>query len=131
VSKKYQTSEYKEKNASRMATTYNTEQGRAYEHKRRRTASSRYVRGRYNAKRRNKVFTLTLEEYAVLVALPCTYCGKSIADETGVGLDRINNERGYVAENVNPCCASCNRIRHRSMGAEEFKRQTKINRGIS
>lgn len=124
----WQRDEVKEKNAARMGDVYSTEEGQTYEHKKRRTPRSRYARGKYGARRRKKEFTLSFEDYSVLISNPCAYCNKSIADETGVGLDRIDNEGGYVFGNVAPCCSSCNRIRSKSMGAEEFKKQTKLNR---
>jgi hypothetical protein len=71
---------------------------------------------------------LTLEEYSTLIVLPCSYCNSSIAHETGVGLDRKDNTKGYVTGNVNPCCSACNRIRAKSMDADEFKKQTKLNK---
>ena len=119
--------EVKKVNAERMKEVYATEDGQKKEHDKRRTARSRYSHGACNARRRGKVFTLTFEEYQVLVASLCKYCNNSIADETGLSLDRIEDGRGYETGNVNPCCKKCNRIRAKSMSAEEFERQTKLN----
>lgn len=127
--KKYrQREEVKEKNAERMRDRYATEEGQAYEHSVRRTAKSRYARGKYGANRRKKTWTISFEDYEGLLKLPCTYCNKSLSDETGSGLDRKDNERGYSLDNVNPCCADCNRRRAKSMGADEFIKQTKLNK---
>lgn len=119
----------KEKNAARMKEHYYTDQGQAVEHTKRRTPRSRYMKGKYSANRRGKEFDLPYEYYIEIIKHPCYYCGTSIADETGIGLDRMDNDKGYVMGNVNPSCTKCNRIRSKSMGAEEFARQTKINRG--
>ena len=46
---------------------------------------------------------------------PCVYCG----DSGKVGLDRINNEKGYTEENSAPCCKTCNFMK-KAMTKEEF-----------
>ncbi len=75
--------------------------------------SKRYrttIEGRYNllkgsAKRRAIDFTLSKEEFALLWAQPCTYCG----DELDITrLDRVDNNQGYIAGNVVQCCVRCN-----------------------
>ena len=120
--------EVKEKNKLRMRDVYNTKDGQDYEHLKRRTPQNRYAHGKVNARKRNKEFTLTLEEYEILIKRPCNYCNKSIADETGVGLDRIDNDKGYIPGNVEPCCSKCNRIRKNSMKSDVFKKQTELNK---
>jgi hypothetical protein len=126
--KKYrQKPEVKKANAKRMAKRYRTDEGQAYEHTLRVTPRSRYMRARYGSRKRGKAWSLTFEDYRNLVIHPCYYCNKSIANETGSGLDRIDNDGGYSMGNVNPCCADCNRRRSKSMSAEEFRTQTKIN----
>lgn len=127
--KYFQREEVKDRNADRMKDTYYTEEGQAYEHKKRRTPRSRYMRGMYQAKRRKKEFTLTFEEYVELISHPCYYCNKDISDETGVGLDRMDNNLGYITGNVTACCGKCNRKKFVTFGGEEFKKQSKINRG--
>lgn len=120
--------EVKAKNKERMAKEYHTPEGLNYAKQHAKSLTVRYSRGRYNANKRKKVFTLSLDEYVMLLSNPCLYCNKDISGETGVGLDRINNDKGYEAGNVNPCCAKCNRIRSKSMGAEEFAKQTILNK---
>lgn len=58
-----------------------------------------------SAKTRNKEFTLTEDQFYQLVTKPCVYCG---AKEDLNGIDRINNNIGYIPENCTPCCKSCN-----------------------
>jgi hypothetical protein len=128
--KKYwQRPEVKAKKADEQAIKYYTEKGQDYEHDRRRTPKSRWMRARCNARTRKKVFTLTLEEYVILIDAPCKYCGRDISRDTGVGLDRIDNDKGYITGNCNPCCGPCNRRRHRSMDADVFEKQTELNVG--
>lgn len=60
------------------------------------------------AKRRSKkTWELTEAQYTKLVTRPCSYCGET-KFESGVGLDRIDNQIGYVRGNVLPCCHFCN-----------------------
>lgn len=126
--KKYwQKTEVKESKRLEMRETYASEQGQEYEQKKRRTHRSRYVRGKYAANKRGKPFSLSFEKYVEIINSPCFYCNIDISNETGIGLDRQNNDSGYHSANVVPCCKVCNRIRSKSMSSEEFLRQTIIN----
>lgn len=119
--------EVKEKKKLDQRAAYGTEKVQTYEHGRRRTVKSRYMRSKYNAGVRKKEFTLSLEEYTELVTKNCRYCNSDISQETGSGLDRIDNTKGYVPGNCSPACKSCNRIRSLSMSADEFEKQSKLN----
>lgn len=61
-------------------------------------------------------FTLTKEEFMLFWHKPCYYCDGAI--ET-VGLDRVDNSKGYVLGNVVSCCKRCNFSKH-TMGRDEF-----------
>jgi len=125
----FQRPEVKQANAERMKDTYYTEDGQAYEHMKRRTARSRYARAIYGAKRRKKAWDIPFEVYADIITRNCFHCNSTtVPNETGSGLDRIDNERGYHSDNVQACCKDCNRRRGRQMGSDEFKRQTKLNK---
>jgi len=72
----------------------------------------RYVKAKAKAKPRGLSFNLTFEEYNFLINQPCNYCqGVFGKVETSVGLDRIDNNKGYDSGNVLPCCTFCNRTR--------------------
>ena len=75
-----------------------------------RTLKGRYTTSRHIAKRRNLEWSIDPEAYAILVNQPCFYCGGPL-NETGTGLDRIDNSLGYSPDNVLPCCRSCNRVK--------------------
>ena len=47
----------------------------------------------------------------------CYYCDKKKA----WGLDRIDNTKGYLLDNVLPCCGGCNVSRHTQYTVQEFK----------
>lgn len=115
---------------SKFKEYYDTDEGRKKEYIRRRTPEARYAKARYDAGRRfsgAKEFSLTLNEYKDIISKPCRYCNCDISQETGSGLDRILNEQGYITGNVSPCCGSCNQRRSKSMSANEFERQSKLN----
>jgi len=99
-----------------------------YDKKKHKQPHYRFLRAIKNAERRGKEWGLTEEEYVAIICNPCAYCGSDISG-TGTAIDRIEDSRGYVAGNCNPCCTSCNRRRSKSMSAEEFKKQSELNRG--
>lgn len=58
---------------------------------------------RSKAKFKGWEFSLTREQFDALVGRPCFYC-----DASSSGLDRQDPSKGYVPENVVPCCPQCN-----------------------
>jgi hypothetical protein len=62
------------------------------------------------AYKRGYEFTLTEEFFLETISSPCYYCGHFKEGEA-VGIDRVNNSIGYVAENCVPCCEVCNRMK--------------------
>lgn len=79
------------------------------------------IRGIKNgAKIRHLRFSLTRDQVKDLVIQNCHYCGSAPAQTTGYhyngpfvynGLDRQDPLKGYVLENVVPCCGTCNRAK--------------------
>jgi hypothetical protein len=61
-----------------------------------------------DAKKRNLEFTLSKEEFLTFWQQPCFYCSKSI---NTIGLDRVDNSKGYKFENLVPCCFPCNQLK--------------------
>lgn len=66
-------------------------------------------------------FKLLKEEVVKLLHLPCHYCGnmesnifkgRSKTHKSKIykynGIDRVDNSKGYISENVVPCCWRCN-----------------------
>lgn len=92
-----------------------------------------FGRCRATARNRSLEFTLTLAYFEATVVLPCYYCGGKpkprkalqhsprVADSKTAfnGLDRRDNDKGYVRGNVVPCCWVCNRAKS-TMTVEEF-----------
>lgn len=77
--------------------------------------------GKYNiykrgAKQRCIEFKLTKDEFNVFWKKPCSYCGDNV---DYIGLDRIDNSKGYERENIISCCGLCNRMKG-TLTVEEF-----------
>ena len=51
---------------------------------------------------------LSEKTYTELTELPCYYCGMDLSDKNGARLDRIDSNKGYIIQNVVPCCRRCN-----------------------
>jgi len=90
----------------------------------------RIYRGYINeAKRKNIQFDLSIEEFKEITSKNCFYCGvepkqvshRKFSNGKYVfnGIDRIDNSKGYVKENVTPCCFVCNRAKS-NMEYEDF-----------
>lgn len=60
------------------------------------------------AKSRNLEWTLTDNQFMALWQVPCHYCGEPIDT---IGLDRLDNTKGYTPDNVGTCCFTCNRMK--------------------
>jgi hypothetical protein len=81
---------------------------------------------RGSAKANNRSFELTDEVFSKLVTSPCDYCGRlpertlppsrtrkyaNYATFRWNGIDRIDSAKGYVEDNVVPCCKPCNELK--------------------
>lgn len=85
------------------------------------TVKYRFTQAKSTAKGRDLDWDISFECYDELIQNPCHYCFNSLHKETGVGLDRINNNIGYNLNNVLPCCGSCNKIRGDNLTVEEME----------
>lgn len=77
--------------------------------------SSLYNKYKYDAKRRNIPFLISLDEF---ISYPnkCFYC-KEILNK--ISLDRIDNSLGYEKDNIVSCCKKCNFLKG-SLNTKEF-----------
>jgi len=88
-----------------------------------------YYKYRHRTIKRDMQFSLTLEQFAIIITRPCIYCGtvgsitptdtarwKDLKVFQGFDwscntIDRINNNLGYVLDNVQACCYTCNQLK--------------------
>lgn len=86
-----------------------------------RTPERRFATSKYDAKRRGIEFNLTFEQWHTEVQKTCHYCRDLLGkrSETTVGLDRLDNTKGYVAGNVVSACIACNKIKLDIFTSEE------------
>lgn len=94
-------------------------------HYRKKYGRNEDLKTRYNysisrARLRGIEFNLTEEEYINLIKdKNCFYCQGTL-NKTGVGLDRINNSKGYISENCVACCKECNTLKGHQLSCDEM-----------
>ena len=87
-------------------------------------------RGQANRKEQEKrEFNLSKEEFKSIIIRNCHYCGEKPKQKINTrqsngafiynGIDRKNNNIGYIYDNCVPCCKKCNTLK-RSMSYGEF-----------
>jgi|11_taG_2_1085331.scaffolds.fasta_scaffold00431_18 hypothetical protein len=64
-----------------------------------------------SAKKRNISVNFSLDHYRDLLKLGCIYCGVNVKKEQGYCIDRHDNSKGYLLDNVATCCKICNRAK--------------------
>lgn len=91
-----------------------------------------YLTYRNESKTRGLLWGLEESVFFALTSSPCAICGtppwqihqlpKRSSDFSClyVGLDRIDNNQGYINGNVRPCCKICNQAKH-TRSEEEFQ----------
>ena len=82
------------------------------------------------AKRRDLTFTLTLEQAYELSQAQCYYCERVgvnlVRGFKYVGMDRIENDKGYTFDNVVSCCKVCNAMKGKMTGQQFFEQVKRI-----
>lgn len=78
-----------------------------------RNATIRYYKR--NAKVRNLKWDISNEEFDILQSQVCYFCGKDPLN----GIDRLDNNKGYILDNCVSCCTVCNRAKL-AMSETEF-----------
>ena len=93
------------------------------EYRKRVYSTSKYHFGiyKYKAKKRGLDFKIDFKEFQKLWQKKCGYCGSNI--ET-VGIDRIDNNKGYIKGNIKSCCWMCNNMKN-TYTEKEFMKQCK------
>lgn len=78
-----------------------------------------------NAKKRNLIFEVTIDQFQEISKQSCVYCGELPKQEARKdflynGMDRVDSTKGYTLDNIVPCCGICNRAKY-TLTVEEFK----------
>ena len=82
-----------------------------------------YSRYKKSAKKRKIEFDLPIFDFTSLIKSDCFYCGASPKRRYNHnkpsllahgGVDRVDNNVGYVVFNCVPCCGNCNRMKFKS-----------------
>ena len=99
-------------------------------------AGFRLLLARY--KKHGEEFTISDLEFYAITQQSCFYCGippsqmievkvKGVTEQTRLrsqfsynGIDRFDNNKGYVYENCRPCCGTCNHCKS-AMTFDQFK----------
>lgn len=72
------------------------------------TNSSSFNSYLYRASKKELEFALTKEQFTKFTIEKCYYCGKEASNIHNNGVDRKDNEIGYIIENCVSCCSQCN-----------------------
>lgn len=88
-----------------------------------------YSRYKSRSKKRKIIFSLSFDTFVSLTSQNCYYCGAKPSNTTineagngdyvNNGIDKVDNDKGYVENNVVPCCKICNYAKN-TMDLEEF-----------
>lgn len=71
-----------------------------------------------NAKRLKRKFNLSKNTIGNIIYESCTYCGAEPLQTYNnykirfTGIDRVDNDKGYIKSNCVPCCKICNTAKH-------------------
>lgn len=81
----------------------------------------RLCNARRQAKLRGIEWAIEKADYFEVIKNPCRYCGNMLGKPVteGAGLDRLDNEIGYVLSNVVSCCNVCNTIKNKNLTEDE------------
>jgi len=103
--------ENKEKLRKQKTTWANSANGKASA-KRWRDKSPKALYSLYihSAERRGILFDISLDVFTEHINKDCYYCGQSAIPKRN-GIDRIDNSKGYVSDNIVPCCFRCNQLK--------------------
>lgn len=73
--------------------------------------SALYCQYRFRALKKQIDFLITPDDYNLIIKKNCFMCGKKNDQHHQNGIDRMDNTKGYISENINACCCECNLIK--------------------
>jgi len=84
---------------------------------------NKYKEYKLRAKKSGLIFTLTFQQFYLAVTSKCYICGLD-GKTNEIGIDRLNNKKGYTYYNIGGCCWTCNRMKS-NMSLIELKEYIK------
>ena len=94
------------KRESLRACKYAKDNRDAFNARRRQNLKHQIFRIKIQAKRRGYTFELDDDDMRAMLGAACTYCGTEANPFNTI--DRLDNTKGYAANNVVTCCKTCN-----------------------
>lgn len=85
------------------------------------TLRYRFKNAKFQARQRGISWTIPEKLYGELIVKPCEYCELPNNVEVSIGLDRLDNSRGYTPKNVVSCCRECNLVRGDRFTPDEMR----------
>lgn len=79
----------------------------------------RFTNAKSSSRRRGLEWSIQKSEFKEFLTKKCHYCEGSLSP-TGIGLDRLDNSKGYTISNVVPCCGDCNKVRSNILTHDEM-----------
>jgi len=83
------------------------------------TRRGMFAQLKHKAKIKGITLEICLEEFLNFKHDNCFYCLGSLP-KFGYGLDRKDSKRGYAADNIVPCCTTCNKMKNDILSHEEM-----------
>src|SRR5688572_10795522 len=77
-----------------------------------RSVGGKYNRYLQNCKKLKIEWRLTKKEAHKLLLGSCKYCGKECSKADPNGIDKVDNDKGFVPDNCVSCCIICNWWKH-------------------
>jgi hypothetical protein len=81
--------------------------------------SNSYNEYRSRATKKQLEFALSMDKFDSLCASECVYCARTSTGSNRNGVDRKDNDIGYIEENCASCCRECNQAK-RSLSYDVF-----------
>ena len=100
--------------------------GRAYKRAYRASPIGRFKNLVSQAKAQGWELCMTFDQWLGLVKNPCYYCGGYILGKSGYGVDRVSTSKGYLLDNIVPCCGFCNKMKLNHTESEFIEQCKKI-----
>lgn len=113
----------KRKAYDKLYKSNNQEKIKQYKRNYRKTFGYRFSSVKDSAKKRNLKFSLSENEVRELITQKCFYCQRLTKNYNGI--DRLNNEEGYVSSNCVSCCEQCNNSKN-NYTIKEFYEMCKL-----